>query len=418
MVRPEHHNVAHERSQVPATHQAELAPPGTHVAPDESQVPAANRPDMARWLSLARIKHWARLTVGLALGAGLAVPELLYLLIRWPRRWTRWLTELERRRVAHWLNIESSADYDDRQATRYLAVRAMVGLLGGAILMLLTYGAFAAGVAAYQLVIGRADALDVVTISAIGVPLLFVGIQGFLGVTTLERTLALRHLGPSEQELLRRRITELATSRAGVIEAVDAERRRIERDLHDGVQQRLVALAMVLGRARRRAVTDRDDLLAQAHEEAQEILNDLREVAWRVYPTILDNLGLEEVLTGVAERAGIPVKLNFTVTSPVPSQLETAAYFVVSEAVTNAAKHSRADLVTVAVTEHENLMTVRITDDGTGGADPAGTGLSGLARRVAALDGQFTVDSPAGGPTVITAELPHQGGSPEEPSCE
>lgn len=378
---------------------------------------------VARRASLAQVRRWARLAVGLALGTSLAVPELLYLLIRWPRGWTRSLTELERRRLAHWLDIESSADYDDRQATRYLAVRGAVGLLGGAVLMLLAYGAFAAGIAAYQLVIGRADALDLLTVAAIGVPLLFVGIQGFLGVTTLERTLALRHLGPSEQELLRRRITELATSRAGVIEAVDAERRRIERDLHDGVQQRLVALAMVLGRTRRRAVADREDLLAQAHEEAQEILNDLREVAWRVYPTILDNLGLEEVLTGVAERAGIPVKLSFTVTSHVPAQLETAAYFVVSEAVTNAAKHSRADLVTVAVAEHENLMTVRITDDGAGGADPAGSGLSGLARRVAALDGRFTVDSPAGGPTVITAELPHQGapprsGSPEEPPCE
>jgi signal transduction histidine kinase len=378
---------------------------------------------MARWVSLAQIKRWARMTVGLALGASLAVPELLYLLIRWPRNWTRSLTELERRRLARWLDIESSADYDDRQATKYLAVRGAVGLLGGAVLVLLLYGAVAAGIAVYQLVMGRVDALDLVVVGAIGVPLLFVGLQGFLGVTTLERTLALRHLGPSEQELLRRRITELATSRAGVIEAVDAERRRIERDLHDGVQQRLVALAMVLGRARRRAVADREDLLTQAHEEAQEILNDLREVAWRVYPTILDNLGLEEVLTGVAERAGIPVKLSFTVTSHLPPQLETAAYFVVSEAVTNAAKHSRADLVTVAVAEHENLMTVRITDDGTGGADPAGSGLSGLARRVAALDGRFTVDSPAGGPTVIMAQLPHQGapstsGSPEEPPCE
>ncbi|WP_415830044.1 sensor histidine kinase [Kibdelosporangium persicum] len=348
-----------------------------------------------------------RLVVGLMLGACLAVVEVLYVAIRWPRKWARALTEVERRRLARWHGVESSSDYDDRSAVKYLALRALVGgVLGGGTLALQAYGVVVAGLAVMQLVTGAMHPSGLAMVVPLGLVLLYGSLQGLLGVARLERTLALRYLGPSEQELLRRRITELATSRAGVIDAVDAERRRIERDLHDGVQQRLVALAMLLGRTRRRAVADRDDLLAQAHDEAQQILNDLRDVAWRVYPTVLDNLGLAEVLAGVAERAGIPVKLTFTLEGRLPAQLETAAYFVASEAVTNAAKHSHADLVTIEVGGHENMVLVRITDNGIGGADERGSGLSGLARRVAALDGHFTVTSPEGGPTVVTAELP------------
>jgi signal transduction histidine kinase len=361
--------------------------------------------------------RWSRLLVGLTLGFFLAVAELLYLVVRWPRSWARSLTEVERRRLARWLVIESSADYEDGRALKYLALRSLAGLLGGGMIGLIVVGLPSVAIVVYRLARGEMDLIDLVAVVPLGILLLFAGVQGLLGVTSLERTLALRYLGPSEQELLRRRITELATTRAGVIEAVDAERRRIERDLHDGVQQRLVALAMLLGRTRRRAATDREELLTQAHEDAQEILNDLREVAWRVYPTVLDNLGLADVLAGVAERAGVPVKLSFTTDDRFPTHIETAAYFVVSEAVTNAAKHSQADLVTVEVARHESMVLVRITDDGIGGADPSGGGLRGLAGRVAALDGHLTVDSPAGGPTVITAELPTPG-APAEPPCE
>ncbi|MCE7006515.1 histidine kinase [Kibdelosporangium philippinense] len=352
------------------------------------------------------VRRWARLVVGLAIGACLAVVELLYVAVRWPRSWAVALAEVERRRLARWHDVESSSDYDHRAAVKYLALRSLVGLLGGGTLVVLAYGFGAAAMGVWQLTDGVMQPLQLLAVVPLGLVLLYLAIQGLVGVTALEKSLALRYLGPSEQELLRRRITELSLSRAGVVEAVDAERRRIERDLHDGVQQRIVALAMLLGRTRRRPVDDRDDLLAQAHDEAQEILNDLRDVAWRVYPTVLDNLGLAEVLAGVAERAGIPVKLSFTVPDRLPAQLETVAYFVASEAVTNAAKHSRADLVTIEVAGHENMVIVRITDNGIGGADTTGSGLSGLARRVAALDGRFTVTSPDGGPTVVTAELP------------
>ncbi|WP_408055803.1 sensor histidine kinase [Streptomyces lycii] len=207
--------------------------------------------------------------------------------------------------------------------------------------------------------------------------------------------------------MLERRIDELAASRAGILEAVDAERRRIERDVHDGVQQRLVALAMLLGRARRSKDPEHGaELLRQAHEASREVLGELREVIWRVYPTALDSLGLKEALAGVAERCSLPLRMDCSVPPGLPGPVETAAYFVVSESVTNAAKHSGARRVTVTVGQHGAVLRVTVEDDGTGGADPSGSGLSGLRQRVAALDGAFTVSSPPGGPTTITAELP------------
>jgi signal transduction histidine kinase len=159
---------------------------------------------------------------------------------------------------------------------------------------------------------------------------------------------------------------------------------------------------MLVGRARR----GRPELLEQAHQEAQQALAELREVAWRVYPSGLDSLGLGEALAGVAERAGVPVTVACELPRRPPMAVETAAYFVVCEAVTNAAKHAGAGLITVGVREEDAKVVVRVRDDGKGGARPAGGGLSGLARRVAALDGSFEVTSPAGGPTTITAVLP------------
>ncbi|WP_405394845.1 sensor histidine kinase [Microbispora hainanensis] len=191
--------------------------------------------------------------------------------------------------------------------------------------------------------------------------------------------------------------------------AVGQERRRIERDLHDGVQQRLVALAVLIGRARRgRSPQLLDDLLHQAHEEAQEALRELREVAWRVYPAEPDTLGLRESLSAVAERAGMPVTVAYGLAARPPGEVETAVYFVVREAMTNAAKHAAAGQVRVEIVEDGDTIVVRVRDDGRGGADPGGGGLSGLARRVAALDGRFQVDSPPGGPTIVSAELPRE----------
>lgn len=315
----------------------------------------------------------------------------------------RRLAEVERWRLGAFLRAESSSDYSGGRAVEYLLVRWATGLLGGLVVLLFLYGVTVGVFWTRDALTGRSTALLVVAQVMLGVLGLFLSVQGFAGIAAVERRLARRFLGPSAREVLERRISELSTSRAGVVAAVDTERRRIERDLHDGVQQRLVALGMLLGRARR--APGSTELIAQAHEETRHILDELRDVAWRAYPAALDNLGLHEALLRVAERAGVPVRLRYELDERPPRAVETAAYFVVSEAVTNAAKHARAREVTVDVQRTDRLV-VRIHDDGVGGADASGSGLSGLARRVAALDGVFTVDSPAGGPTVIVAELP------------
>ncbi|WP_344864803.1 sensor histidine kinase [Planomonospora alba] len=350
------------------------------------------------------------------LGTATALLDLVFLLPALPftrrgavREAARRLAVLEARR----LRLDPAvlgldAVRADGRELCYLAARAPVGLLGGLVTALLGVGGGVAGALAWSW--GRGRPFDgmlptapLLAYAALGgTVLLFLNLSGLVGVHALERRLAQRMLGPDPTEALRRRITELAESRAGVLLAVDAERRRIERDLHDGLQQRLVALSMLAGRARR----GRPELLTQIHEQAQQALGELREVAWRVYPSGLDALGLADALAGVAERADIPVKVVCELPARPPAAVETVSYFVVSEAVTNAVKHARATAVTVEVREHGSMVVVRVRDDGAGGADPAGGGLSGLARRVAALDGRFTVDSPAGGPTTITAELP------------
>ncbi|MFD6277242.1 sensor histidine kinase [Streptomyces sp. NPDC060209] len=295
----------------------------------------------------------------------------------------------------------------DRKILRYLAVRSCTGLMCGLVLGLLGFGVVLAVLLLRGAVQGSLRWDELLIQMLLGGVLLFLDLQGLRSLLALDSRLARECFGPSEQELLRRRIDELASSRAAVVQAVDAERRRIERDIHDGIQQRLVALAMLLGRARRgRDPEQSGALLHQAHQESRDVLAELREVAWRVYPSGLDSLGLEEALGGVSDRCGIPVRTEFAVRGPLPRPVETAAYFVVSESVTNAAKHSRATAVSVHVVLDDRVLTVCVQDNGKGGANPAGIGLSGLRSRVEALDGTLYIDSPEGGPTMVTAELP------------
>jgi signal transduction histidine kinase len=252
----------------------------------------------------------------------------------------------------------------------------------------------------------RLEWTDPIFVVGFGALLLFLAIWGLFGVATMEVMTARYFLGPTEDQL-RRRVSELATSRAGVVEAVNQERRRIERDLHDGVQQRLVALGMLLGRARRaQDPAHLDKLIRLAHEEAQQSLSDLREVSWRVYPIALDQGGLHPALETVAERSSVPVRLAYELADRPDLATETVAYFVVSEAVTNAIKHGEPSRIDISVQRAGEWLDVRVCDDGGGGAKPSGAGLSGLARRVAAADGEFDVDSPAGGPTTVAARLP------------
>lgn len=369
-----------------------------------------------------------RRCAGTLLGCVTAFPGLLYLLVvgaalgpflLWPPTRTtalaalaagaRRLTALERARRALLFGDRFPEHHEAsaQQTLRHLAARTCTGLLSSVVVALLGFGTVLAGLLAVGLARGSLGWDELLLQTSLGGVLLFLDIQGLRSLAALDARIAREYFGPSERDLLRQRIDDLAASRAAVVQAVDTERRRIERDLHDGIQQRLVALGMLLGRARRaRGPEQPDTLLRQAHQEIQDLLAELREVTWRIYPSALDSLGLDEALSGVSERAALPVRTEFDVTGELPRAVETAAYFVVSESVTNAAKHSGATDVLVRVRLHDRLLTVRISDNGRGGADPTGSGLSGLSSRVAALDGVLHVDSPDGGPTTITAELP------------
>ena len=211
---------------------------------------------------------------------------------------------------------------------------------------------------------------------------------------------------------LRARLEELRASRARLIHAGDEERRRLERDLHDGAQSRLLALALTLRTARRRAEGDPElaDLLDAAQEELQTSLRELRELARGIHPAVLSQRGLAPALDGLAARAPVPVTLEACEAERLPAPVESAAYFVVSEALANVAKYSGATQATVRVDRQPDRVTVLVADDGVGGADAGrGSGLRGLSDRVAALDGRLTLDSPRGGGTRLRAEIPLRG---------
>jgi signal transduction histidine kinase len=307
------------------------------------------------------------------------------------------------------VRIAAVPDADEGgHALRYVAARWPLGLLGGVVLGCLVVGAGYGTFILYGWALTDLRHIWAVLMSSLaGLLLLFLAVQGVHGVAASEERMARRFLGPSHQGELERRIAQLATSRAEVMDAVHDERRRIERDLHDGVQQRLVALGMLIGRARRhRDPEHAGELLLQAHEETRRALAELREVAWRVYPAVLDEAGLRAALESVVERSPLPVALAYEVARPQPRPVETVVYFVVSEAVTNVVKHAGATRMDVRVVLTGGELSVMVTDDGAGGADPRGSGLTGLASRVAALDGRFAVHSPPGGPSVVAAELP------------
>ncbi|MER5424316.1 sensor histidine kinase [Streptosporangium roseum] len=370
----------------------------------------------------------ARTLVGVLAGAVLGIVELVFLCVAWPasliaatrpaaERGVARLIALERARLARWLGHDTASAGG---GIGFLAARAALGVVAG-------YGFASALFLTGLLLFG--GAWDLVTGGSEAVALNLPGVRmitnsGVLGLTSAgfllmlivlataamgaaERRLADHFLGPGRQELMRRRIAELTATRSGIVRAVDDERRRIERDLHDGVQQRGVALAMLLGRARHGADPARTgELVAQAYTESRRLLDELRSVAWRIYPTALDELGLRAALAGVTERSSVPVTVHYGLVGRPVSEVETALYFIAREAITNAIKHAGARDILVVLGEDEEKVSVTVSDDGVGGANPSGGGLSGLARRVRALDGTFTVESPPGGPTKIEATLP------------
>jgi signal transduction histidine kinase len=209
---------------------------------------------------------------------------------------------------------------------------------------------------------------------------------------------------------LRDRVDNLRDARQRIIAAADAERRRIERDLHDGAQQRLVAVTLTLRLAESRVGSDPASatrLIAQAREEAQLAIKELRELARGIHPALLSERGLGPALEALAGRCPVPVEVSGVPADPLGQTVEAAAYFVTAEALTNVAKYARASEAFVNLSLESDRLRVQVRDDGVGGADPStGSGLRGLRDRVDALDGRLDVNSPPGGGTTVTVEIP------------
>ncbi len=233
------------------------------------------------------------------------------------------------------------------------------------------------------------------------------------GAVGVDVHLARSLLGRSHREevrVLSERVETLTQTRVETVDSVELERRRIERDLHDGPQQRLVAIAMDLGMAKEKLDTDPDgarELLEKAHVAAKEAITEMRQVARGIHPPILTDRGLDAALSALAARSPVPVAVTVDPGPRPGPTTEAIAYFCVSELLTNVAKHARARSATVDVARHGGSLVVRVGDDGVGGVDASrGTGLVGLRQRVAAVDGRIDVASPVGGPTVVTIVLP------------
>ncbi|MFJ9777082.1 histidine kinase [Kitasatospora sp. NPDC101157] len=226
----------------------------------------------------------------------------------------------------------------------------------------------------------------------------------------LHARLCVTLLSPSAAESLARRVDALTETRAGAMTAHGAELRRIERDLHDGTQARLVAVAMRLGVARELLGEDLGTvarLLAEAHETTEAAMVELRAVIRTIYPPVLADRGLAGALTALAAGSAVDTTLDVGELGTVPAAVEAVAYFTIAEALTNAAKHSRASRTTVRVSRDGDRLSIDVTDDGVGGADETrGTGIVGIRHRVLALDGTVHVHSPGGGPTTIGVSLP------------
>jgi signal transduction histidine kinase len=217
-------------------------------------------------------------------------------------------------------------------------------------------------------------------------------------------------LGPNRDAAIAAQVDSLRASRTAAVDSAETERRRIERDLHDGAQQRLVALAAGLGAAKEKLEADPEGgrlMVAEAHEEAKAALKEIRDLVRGIHPVILQDRGLDAALSAVVARAPVPVQLDVRVDPRPPAAVESAAYFVVNEALTNVARHAQATRAWVGIARSGDRLVLEVRDDGVGGADASkGTGLQGLRDRVAGLGGTLHVISPDGGPTTISVELP------------
>ncbi|MPY36869.1 sensor histidine kinase [Streptomyces adustus] len=239
------------------------------------------------------------------------------------------------------------------------------------------------------------------------------------GLANADRAMVRALLSPSDE--LERRIAELESDRGVVVDTAAADLRRIERDLHDGAQARLVNLAMGLGLAKEKLLEGQADehvaaMVEEAHGEVKLALQELRDLARGIHPAVLTDRGLDAALSSVATRCTVPVKVTAELPSRPAAAIEGIAYFTVSELLQNVSKHSGAKSASVDVWRVDDRLLIQVSDDGGGGARlDGGSGMRGLAERLGAVDGLFVVDSPPGGPTTVTAELPWRERAEDSP---
>jgi signal transduction histidine kinase len=377
------------------------------------------------------------LVVLLAVGVGTAVvtvgiPILAVTMLLW-----RWGADTERERAAMVLGAPIApprratplaprlaarwgARLRDRTTWRdlgYMLLLGPVGIISGTIVI----AAWAAPLAALLAPAVAASAPDgslldglgtggAIAVAAGSIPGAALALLITRGLAAACGALAESLLASDDRAELTERISALEATRSGAVDSADARLRRIERDLHDGAQHRLAYIAMELGRARAKLGTDpsaADALLADAHEESKRAMRELRDLVRGIHPSVLTDRGLDAALSGLAERASVPVEIRGGVERRLPPAVETAAYYVVAETLTNVGRHSGAANAHVELRRAGDELVLTIGDDGNGGARRVpGSGLDGLAQRVEALDGTLAVDSPDGGPTTITARLP------------
>jgi signal transduction histidine kinase len=243
-----------------------------------------------------------------------------------------------------------------------------------------------------------------------GVAWVFLSVALLPGMARLQAMPGRRLLPPGPDVDLTLLIAHLTATRAGALDAHATELRRIERSLHDGTQNRLVAVNVMLGAARRalnRDPASADAMLGRAQDAAEAALTELRAVVRSILPPVLADRSLADALTALAATSPVDCRIDADLPGRCAASVEASAYFIVAEALTNIAKHSQARHAVVVLRRHENLLHVEITDDGVGGADEGGgSGLGGIRRRIEAHDGTFALVSPAGGPTTLTVSLP------------
>jgi signal transduction histidine kinase len=308
-------------------------------------------------------------------------------------------------------------DRDGWKEIGFMLLLATVGTALGAIMIALWAGALAAIVAPVfhsaapsRSLLGRQSGWALIGIVAGGVALAALTVLVTRGFAVGLGAIAKWLLAVDDRAVLAARVDTLEASRAAAVESADARLLRLERDLHDGAQHRLSYIAMELDRARAKLADDPDaasELLTRAHEESKKAMGELRDLVRGIHPSVLTDRGLDAAVSGLAERCPVPVDVDIQVESRPPTAIETAAYYVVAEALTNVGKHAGAESAAVQIRRNGSVLAISVWDDGHGGASRRpGSGLEGLAQRVEALDGSLTIDSPLGGPTTVRAEVP------------